>query len=228
MELLNNIPVDLEPSKVLKRMHIREENQYIEQIVRELVDTARPLANPKAVYKVSYVENRNYDSVEIDGVQFNSLLLRVNLDKITRVFPYIATSGGELENITIPGRDFMRLYCLDVIKEIALRSATGYLEKHLKKTYALGQLSRMNPGSLPSWPIAQQKELFSLFGNVEELVGVRLTESCLMIPIKSASGIFFPTDVRFESCALCPRAVCSERKAPYNPSLARKYQDGTG
>ena len=224
MEVLRDIPVDLALGKLLKRMRLRENSPYIEKIAGELLDITRPIARPKAVYEVGYIENKNEDSLDIAGGRFKSRLLRINLDKVARVFPYIATCGTELEEIVIPDGDFMRSYCLDVIKETALRSAISYLEGHLKRSYALGQVSRMNPGSLPSWPITQQKELFSLFGNVEELIGVKLTENCLMIPVKSVSGIFFPTEVKFESCQLCSREVCAERRAPYNPDLAKKYR----
>jgi len=208
-------------------MRLRENSSYIEKIARELLDIARPIARPKAVYEVCYLENKNEDSVEIGGVSFSSRLLRVNLDKVARVFPYIATCGMELEEIVIPAADLIRRYCLDVIKETALHSAISYLERHLNRSYALGQISRMNPGSLASWPITQQKELFTIFGNVEELIGVKLTESYLMIPVKSVSGIFFPTEIKFQSCQLCPREVCTERRAPYDPNLAEKYRPAT-
>jgi hypothetical protein len=82
----------------------------------------------------------------------------------------------------------------------------------------------MNPGSLESWPITQQKELFSILGNVEDLIGVKLTERYTMIPVKSVSGICFPTEIKFESCQLCPREKCIGRRAAFNPELARKYR----
>ncbi len=81
----------------------------------------------------------------------------------------------------------------------------------------------MNPGSLEDWPITQQKQLFSIFGNVEDLIGVKLTDSFLMIPRKSVSGIYFPTEVMFYSCQLCQRKNCEERQAPYDKSLEDKY-----
>jgi hypothetical protein len=225
MKVLRNIPVSLGLRELLRRLHIREENKYVEKIARELLKVVHPIARPKAVYEVSYVDNKNQDSLDIGGIRFTSRVLRVNLDKIQRVFPYVVTCGTELDKIAVPSRDFMKSYCLDVIKEIVLRSAISYLKNYLTRTYALGHLSRMNPGSLASWPITQQKELFSIFDNVEDLIGVKLTESCLMIPVKSVSGIFFPSEVKFESCQLCPREVCSGRRAPYDPALAQKYRE---
>lgn len=224
MEVFKSIPIGLSSDQVLKRLRLSRQNKYMEAIVQQLVEIARPLVKPKAIYEVCYVENRNEDSLNIGGIRFTSRVLRVNLDKVERVFPYIATCGRELDEIVVPANNLMTSYCLDIIKEVVLRSAVDYLEDYLKRTYALPQLSRMNPGSLSSWPIVQQKQLFSIFGNAEELIGVKLTDSYAMVPTKSVSGIYFPTKIQFESCQLCPREVCSERRAPYAPHLAEKYQ----
>ena len=225
MEVLDSIPVRLGVEEVLKRLHQSKENKYMERIVQELMEIVRPIAKPKAIYKVSYVDNKSEDSLYIDGVRFTSRVLRVNLDKVGRVFPYVATCGRELDKITIPSVDFMKYYWLDVIKEMVLRSAISYLTDYLTRNYALGQMSKMHPGSLEDWPITQQRELFSIFGNVEDLIGVKLTDKCLMLPVKSVSGIYFPTEIKFESCQLCPREVCSERRAPYDPDLVKKYKE---
>ena len=224
MKVLDSIPVSLEAKDVLKNIRMRNVSASVEQTVQGLLDSALPVARPKALYKVAYVENKKQDSVEIDGVNFKSPLLRKNLDKVERVFPYVATCGRELDAFDTSSDDLMQNYYLDTIKRMVLRIANDYLKDYLVKTYALGRISRMNPGSLEAWPITQQKELFSLFGNVEELIGVRLTETFMMIPVKSSSGIIFPTEVRFESCQLCPREGCVGRRVPYNADLVQKYQ----
>jgi len=110
---------------------------------------------------------------------------------------------------------------------MVVRSAVDYIQNRLIEHYALDKMSRMSPGSLESWPIAQQKEFFSLFGDTEELIGVRLTESCIMVPLKSVSGIYFPTEISFESCQLCPRERCIGRRALYDPELVKKYREAT-
>ena len=229
MEVLNSIPIELGLEAVIKRMRLRKRSDNILGRIREMLDIARPVAKPKAVFDVAYIENKNGDSMEIGGVKFNSRVLRINLDKVERVFPYIVTCGRELDEIDIPSTDFIKGYFLDQIKETAVVLARQYVEGYLKKRYALGQLSRMAPGAGAGddWPITQQKELFSLFGGrekVEELIGVRLTDSFLMVPIKSVSGIFFPTEIRFESCQICPREQCIGRRAPYDAEVVKKYQ----
>lgn len=224
MEILDNIPFTLDTESVFKHLRFRKESEHMARVVQELIEVVRPVANPKAVYEVSYVDKKDEDSLYIGGIKFTSRVLRVNLDKAERVFPYIATCGRELNEIAISPDDIMKYYCFDAIKEMTVRSAHRYLQDYLTRNYALGETSRMSPGELEDWPITQQKELFSIFGNVEDIIGVKLTDSFLMVPLKSVSGICFPSEVRFESCQLCPREICIERKAPYDPELVKKYR----
>ena len=229
MEVLNGIPINLELEAVLKRMRVRNRSEGIIKNVQDMLEIARPIAKPKAIYDVAYVDNKNGDYLEIGGVKFTSRVLRINLEQVERVFPYVVTCGRELDEIDIPADDFIKSYYLDQIKETAVILARQHLEDSLIKQYALGQVSRMAPGAGAGddWPINQQEELFSLFGGrdkVEELIGVRLTDRFLMIPIKSVSGIFYPTEVSFESCQICPREKCIGRRARYDPELAKKYR----
>ena len=225
MEILDNIQVELEAERILKYMRFRNKNEQVEEMVRELIEMVQPIVRPKAIYKVAYVDEKNGDRVAIDGVEFTGRLLSINLETVERVFPYVVTSGKELDEINVPSGDVMKSFCLDSIKTSVLRSAANYLNDYLKKRFALGKMSHMNPGSLESWPITQQKELFSLFGDVEGLIGVRLTDGCVMYPLKSVSGIYFPTEISFESCQLCTREKCIGRRSPYSAELAKKYQE---
>ena len=113
----------------------------------------------------------------------------------------------------------LQKYWADAIKEMALRSAVQYLHDHLIEHYRLVRLSRMNPGSLPDWPLPEQRPLFDLLGNGPRLIGIHLTDAFLMMPIKSVSGIWFPSEESFESCRLCPREQCPGRRAAYDQNL---------
>jgi hypothetical protein len=221
MEVLDDIPVELDPETILERLHLSS-GKYMEE-VQGLIKIAHSVIRPKVIYEVSYVNNRSDDTVELDGVRFISRVLRTNLEKVKRVFPYIMTIGKELEDKATSFSDLVRRYSLETIGNIALDSIGMYFEGFLKRRYRLEKMSEMNPGSLEDWPISQQKQLFSIFGNVNDLIGVELTNSFLMIPRKSVSGIYFPTEISFYSCQLCPRKKCEERRAPYDKSLEEKY-----
>ena len=112
----------------------------------------------------------------------------------------------------------------ETIKEFSLGSATARFLAHVEKTFQVGASSSMNPGSLPDWPLPQQAPLFQLLGDVAGAIGVTLSDSFVMLPTKSVSGILFPTEHDFASCQLCQREECPNRRAPYDPELfERRY-----
>ena len=224
LEVLDNIPVTLEPETVMKRLRVRGREAQMEEMARELIDIALPVARPRAVYAVSPINDRTDNTVDIDGVRLTSRVLRINLDKVNRVFAYVATCGREMHELTVPSTDLLKAYCLDIIKMMVLGSAMTYLTRYIDNRYRPGRMSHMNPGSLKDWPLTQQKELFSILGDVEAAIGVTLTDGMAMVPIKSTSGIYFATEIRFESCQLCPNEGCIGRRAPYDPDLAKQYQ----
>ena len=222
MEILHHIPVSLNIEEIKRQLHIDKRREWWNQ-VQNLVETAKPLIFAQAVYKVCYIEARFEDTIRIDGIQFTSKLLRHNLGKVGRVFPYAVTIGDKIEDKIRTCKDQLKKYFLDTIANIALSEAGKYLEDKLRFGYALDGLSSMIPGSLKDWPIEEQRKLFSILGDVEDSIGVRLTENFLMIPVKSLSGICFPTEIPFYSCQLCPRKNCPSRKAVCNEKLSREY-----
>jgi hypothetical protein len=187
----------------------------------DLVNEVRKAAKPKALYKASFIEKKGEDSITIDGVTFTSLALRKNLDSIERVFPYVATCGTEIDDIEVGQGDFQKKMWISYLKGNLLQASMQYLGEHLAKRYRVSNLSSMNPGSGDAsvWPFEQQRDLFTICGNVQELIGVRLTKSMVLVPDMSVAGIFFPTEVDFQSCQLCHRENCRFRRAPFDREL---------
>jgi hypothetical protein len=150
--------------------------------------------------------------------------LQVNLEGVYRVVVYAATCGMELEHWSRQIGDMLAEYWADNIKLAALGAAMQAMNHHIGETLLPGPASTMNPGSLADWPLTEQRPLFELLGHPQTTVGIELTESCLMIPNKSVTGLRFPTDMRFENCQLCPRENCPGRRAPYDKELyASRY-----
>lgn len=176
---------------------------------------------PKALYELVFIEERDGDSVVFDGVRFRSAVLAENLKDVERVFAFVTTCGNELEGISYEPDPFMGPFWLDALKALALNAATSALRDELGRRYGLEGYATMNPGAadVDVWPIEQQRLLFSLFGDVKELIGVSLTDSYLMLPTKTVSGIFFETDASFINCQLCTREVCPSRRAKYSGTV---------
>jgi len=221
MEILNPIPVRLPLGEIRRQLHLDKDKRWEE--VQTLIEAAQALITPKAAYKVSYIDQKLEHAVDIDGVRFSSRVLRKNLEEVGRVFPYVITIGNKLKEKGSESNDLIKEYYFDVFGNIALSATRKFLEKQLQTRYGLGGMSFMSPGSLTDWPIEEQKPLFSLFGVGDAPVGVKLTKSLLMLPAKSISGIYFPSEVSFFSCQLCPRDKCPGRKAAYDNKLATEY-----
>ncbi|KJS88159.1 MAG: hypothetical protein JM58_01920 [Peptococcaceae bacterium BICA1-8] len=215
--VLDNIPFKVDLEQFLKLIRVTDKPGYAEKAVR-LVTEAQSIARPKAMYREAFIEEKGDDFVIVEGITLTSRVLRVNLNDAYRIYPYIATSGVEMEEWSKGIEDMLEKFWVDVVKEMALRVAIQTFLQNFKESTYQGNTSSMNPGSLQDWPIQEQSKLFSILGN-PELVGVNLSQSSLMYPIKSVSGFRFPTEVNFDNCQLCSREKCPGRKAPYDENL---------
>ena len=214
--ILQNMNIKITKEEAVRQL--RMENAEKEDLSRlsEMVDEAQRAANPKALYAVAPIESRSETTVTINGVTINCPLMAKNLKNTNRVFPYVVTCGLEAEAWSKTAGDFMEEYWADGIKLLLLSKAMLALKKQVKQAYAPeSRLSAMNPGSIKQWPLAQQRVLFQILETVTDDIGVTLTDSCLMLPSKSGSGIFFAGSEQYENCSLCPILNCPNRRAPY-------------
>ena len=217
--ILEHIPFQINLEELTQTVRLKPGSPMLEDLAQMALE-AQALANPKVIYRVALAEVDGDRTVHIDQGEFSSRVLRVNLEKAHRVFPFVATCGREMKVWADTHTDMLQRFWADAIMEQALFAAIQELDRRLEERYQPGPLSSMNPGSLEDWPITQQRALFDLFGDTRAHIGVELTESMLMIPAKSVSGVLFPSQEGFvASCQLCPREVCPNRRAPYDPAL---------
>jgi hypothetical protein len=221
LEVFDEIPFQPEFQDFAQRIRLAV-CPDLEGVARELFARAAGAIRPKALLAECGVEGRDGTAVRFGGARFHSRVLSANLAGVERVFPYIATCGREADESGLCGEDLLSMFWLDALKEMALYRAIEFLGSRLSARCGLDRLSSMNPGSGDAdlWPIEQQEPLFSIFGDDCHRIGVTLTDSYLMIPNKTVSGIYFPTTIPFESCQLCTREACPRRRAPYRGSPA--------
>lgn len=217
---IRDIPFNLNSDYLSEMLHIKLGTNLSKEF-EGLVSMVQEIGKLKALYKVSFIDNKDTASITIDDVTFNSLALRKNLDSVNRVFPYIATCGTEVDEIVIENDDLEKKVWLYYIKLHLLQTSIQYLMEQIEERYKVSDLSTMNPGSGDAsvWPIEQLKELFSIFHDVDRIIGVRLMDSLVMVPDMSVTGILFSSETSFQSCQLCHRANCPIRRAPYSKEL---------
>jgi hypothetical protein len=225
--VLDDIPFEPDFEALSARLRIKPESAHMVDL-GDMVDRAREVARPKAIYRVVRVETRGEDHVVLEGTRFTSRVLRVNLGEAHRAFVYVATCGVELEEWVQSLETAFDQFQADAIAGAALATARHACFEQVEELFRPGQLGEMNPGSLQDWPIRDQRPLLDLLGDPEAAIGVELLDSYWMTPTKTTSGLLFPTEDGYYNCQLCPMEACPGRKAPYDQGLyERKYQAST-
>jgi hypothetical protein len=217
--IFTKIPFELAVTDIAKELRVDE--SMMDEF-REILDSAVRVADPKMIYRRVGVSLEGECDVVMAGVRFTSKVLSVNLEGVDAAFPYVATSGHELYDYAMSLSDPLERYWADFISERILHSSFKNGIEMLRLREGTGTLYAMNPGSLPDWPISQQRPLFELLGGVTGDIHVRLGDTFLMTPIKSVSGLFFEANEHYTNCSLCPREGCVGRREPFNPELARE------
>jgi len=131
---------------------------------------------------------------------------------------FICTSGVEYETyqqrLKADG-DMVRVFIADALGSVIAEKCADRMELHLQEEIDKLQwhhTNRFSPGYC-GWHVSQQQLLFPLFHGCT--CDVRLTDSSLMVPIKSVSGLIgLGKEVRHldYTCGLCDFKQCYKRK----------------
>ncbi len=133
---------------------------------------------------------------------------------------FLCTAGPGIEEHSralLSAGDPLAGYVADTVGSLVVERALDRIEDHLialLSRRALRTTQRYSPGYC-GWSVAEQEQLFSLLP--PDFCRVRLTESSLMQPIKSVSGVVgFGRDVRRNpyNCHLCEIDHCLYRRLP--------------
>ena len=204
-----------------------EEDLQSEEVI-EILKTAIGMARPKAVVlPVDVVHDEEGKVLSVGGQTMDSVILDKNLKDLHRGFLFVATCGQELEEFAQNiSRDDNTWYLLYQLRLLALGAARNHMLEQVKQRFDIPKLAAMNPGSLPEWPITEQKKVFAILGEDAEKIGVKLGDNMFMMPLENSSGLLFETEKAYQNCMICTRLDCVGRHAPYDPELAEKFRGG--
>ena len=219
---VEDFPVEVTANAVMKRMRMQPDHPYAVRIDGHL-ERALSIAKPKALYSKVKVDEIGDDYVILEGVKMKSKAMGKNFAGETIVYPYLCTCGREIASYAETLEDMMDQFIMDTIMELILMEGRMVMISTLENSLEKGKsTSSISPGSLVDWPVSEQKKLFQLYDGGDEKIGVSLTKSCLMQPVKSVSGIRYISDHTFHNCELCQRKECRDRKRPFDPILYTK------
>ena len=191
--------------------------------VRAVGDMAAAVARPRFCYMLADgTLDLVRDTLTIGGTELHvGRIISRQLRGSEAFALFVATAGAEFEDLQIRLKDdddMVRTFIADSFGSVIAERTADIMEECLQ-----GELdgrgwrhtNRFSPGYC-GWHVSEQQRLFPLFG-VERPCGVRLTESSLMVPIKSVSGVIGlgPGVRKLEySCGLCDYKDCYKRKRP--------------
>lgn len=188
--LIDQLPFYLDEDMLIEKLKLRKRKGMLEML-NKLMKKALKTAKPKGMYFEAYIEDRTEDSFMIKGEIFNSKILAEATKKNEKVYPYIITCGEEIEEAYFKTDDLMEKYIMDGIINSILDCATICVSKDLQERYGLDNIAYHIPGALDDWPLDEQQKLFRLFGDEANKIGVKLSDSNIMKPGKSVSGVYY-------------------------------------
>ncbi|HDQ73673.1 MAG TPA: hypothetical protein ENN19_16480 [Chloroflexi bacterium] len=200
---------------------------------REVLDEARELLAPIGMYGKLLVRDFRHQRVTLgDGTDavFEGPLVARALAGAEEVALIVCTIGSALEErvgaMNAAG-DILHALALDGAGVAALRQVSQALSDRVRRDASargLGSGMRAQPGQ-EGWSIWQQRVLFDLLP--ADQIGVRLTESCLMLPRKSVSVVIgVGPDMRPDAvaCDFCSKRGRCQWRVDDDPSLHRGFR----
>jgi hypothetical protein len=164
-------------------------------LVDEIICELPARCSVKTGFRILDIKNPDgrIDGLSIANTFFNTgKIVAGQIKKAEQVALFVSTIGSEMEkwskDLFIKG-DPLMCYLVDTIASVTVENVTAYLHDYIEELMlkkGLKITNRYSPGYC-SWPVSDQHLLFSLLPS--NFCGITLTESALMTPIKSVSGI---------------------------------------
>lgn len=215
--------LDISKDEVLRRLGMKpsDADEYLLQLIDRLVDEARPMLEPKAGYVIiqNFLLNKSEHTIQIEGHVFDTHKQVTSLlGKSEFLVLFACTIGDKPEKEArhqMAAGNLLEGYIFDLIGSEFTECVAEKLHNEIEKQAAIHTLkvsNRYSPGYC-NWPVSDQHKLFSLLGNAN--CGIQLTDSSLMLPVKSVSGILGVGKnmrrVKYK-CDLCKDKDCIMRK----------------
>jgi len=229
MKIIKNIKLKINEEEVLRYQGYHhnkagETSEIILQITREEIEQSYCLFEPKGIYSKVMIKNISLEGrINLENglcLEINNSM--VNLLKGTSYLVFgLSTIGNNLEEKVaelFAKNEYPKAIALDAVGTVASKYLSNYIQSLICQE-ARGQnfqtTKYFSPGS-GDWNINQQKIIFQIIP--ADKIGVKLTESCMMLPKKSLSWvigigkeIIIPSKGN-DSCEICLAENCQFRK----------------
>ncbi len=214
--------IQIDPGEMLRLLG--EQEGMIDAHTTDLVkkyntECLRISAPSGAFVLVEALESPSTEEISIPGIVFDSgKIIHKMLRHSEKYALFVVTAGPEPEKLArslITDGNYLEGYIVDLLASALVDSAADQIQEQVRnmaKESNLEITNRYSPGYC-AWNVEEQQKLFSLFP--EGCCGISLSESSLMNPVKSISGIIgVGAEVKYSdyTCEICPMHTCQFRK----------------
>jgi len=194
--------------------------EFVISLIDEILTESELISDIKAQYTVfdDILFDNSSSSVTVNKLTFNvQKIIFTQLKKSESIALFLCTAGAEIgirSRRAMQERDFLRGYIYDVVGSNIVEAAADLMQAELGKSMlGSGKMitNRYSPGYC-GWDVGEQHRLFDLLP--DNYCDVRLTESALMDPEKSISGIIgIGKSVKNNpyTCRMCNQKDCVYR-----------------
>ena len=194
--------------------------------VKSLIVKTTPILSPRIVSTEKPIRESEQGTIVIEpDLSLRSKKMTKTLGPCKKAKVFVATVGSEVEKEIQKLTDDNRMSeasILDAIASVAIENTVDQFQ-----TMVDDELSdegkhttlRFSPGYC-DWPIQEQRKVFQVVDG--EKIDVSLTDTCLMHPRKSVSGVFGISDDKdgkrrnLNPCSQCGMKHCTARRKTDN------------
>jgi hypothetical protein len=195
------------------------EDPYVDSLIDDLIGQTLKLAAPRTCYALYEApEFMDMTNLQLKGMDFSlNRIVHSALKKSSHLAVFLCTAGENPEKMSkqlISEGHSLEGLITDLIGSEIAEDTAEYIHQKIgtdMRERGMQITNRYSPGYC-NWPVSDQQYLFRLLGG--HTCGIQLTESSLMLPIKSVSGfVGVGTEVshRGYSCSKCDAEFCIYR-----------------
>jgi hypothetical protein len=195
-------------------------DEHTARLVEEAISKCLEISSPAGAFVLTdALEFDSPDTLLIQGVQFDTGNIIPKMLRHSQSYAFfLVTAGPEPENLArslLREGNYPEGYILDLVASALVDLAADQLQEQVRNLAVQEGMqitNRYSPGYC-SWMVDEQQKLFSLFP--EGCCGISLSESSLMDPVKSISGIIgMGDDVKYRdyTCEICSMKDCHFRR----------------
>jgi len=194
-------------------------DEHSKSLLDHCIQECRKVMIPRAAYVIAEANTHpSSEEIAAGGLHFQTGKIVHNMLKHSESYAvFIVTVGPGPEQLArklLEKGEYLEGYMVDLLASALVDSVAGVVHEEIRKEALAGGTkvtNRYSPGYC-SWDVAEQQKLFSLFPG--GCCGITLSESSLMDPVKSISGLIgIGPQVKFNdyTCEICPMKECAFR-----------------